>query len=181
MATTPPVIQPKITSDPVKLPLMPLLIAVMVGVIVSTAAVGGVLAYLLRSGKVPIRATAAPPQPGISATKTHMVVMEPLLANLADRSGSAYLRVGITLEVADPAGESAKEGKKAEEKPAGKDGADPAVRDTVLTILGRETSDQLLAPEGKERLKSELKTALAEHNPEVKIADLFFTEFLVQR
>ncbi|HTH52942.1 MAG TPA: flagellar basal body-associated FliL family protein [Edaphobacter sp.] len=182
MATTPPVIQPKITSDPVKLPMMPLLIAVVAGVIVATVAVGGVLTYLLRSGKVPIHATAAPPPPpAASVVKTHMVVMEPLLANLADSSGSAYLRVGITLAVADPAGESPKESKKAEEKPAGKDAADPAVRDTVLTILGRETSEQLLAPEGKDRLKREIKDALAAHDSEIKVTDLFFTEFLVQR
>lgn len=175
---TPPVIQPKITSDPVKLPVMPLLIAVAVGVIVATAAVGGVLTYLLRSGKIPIRATAAAPAV-TSPIKTHSVVLEPLLANLADSSGSAYLRVGITLQIADPV-ENAKESKKPEEKPASKD-ADAAFRDTALTILGRETSDQLLAPDGKERLKKELKAALAEHNTEIKVIDLFFTEFLVQR
>jgi len=56
-----------------------------------------------------------------------------------------------------------------------------AIRDTVLTVLGLQTADDLLAPDGKERLKLELKKSLAEHNGNLKIAELFFTDFLVQR
>ncbi len=182
MATTPtpPIIQTKITSDPVKLPMMPLLGSVVVGVIVATVAVGGVLYYLLRSGKVPLHVTTTPPAVTAVSTKTHLVVLEPLLANLADSSGSAYLRLGLTLQVADPVAEKGKEKKEEEAKSTTKD-EDAGVRDTVLSVLGRETSEQLLAPEGKESLKKELKTALASHNPEVKVTDLFLTEFLVQR
>lgn len=180
MATTPPVIQTKITSDPVKLPMMPLLASVILGVVVATAAVGGMLFYLLRSGKVPLHVTTTPPVVAAASTKTHLVVLEPLLANLADSSGSAYLRLGLTLQVADPVSEKGKESKGEEAKSASKD-ADAGVRDTVLTVLGRETSEQLLAPDGKEKLKKELKAALAEHHPEIKVADLFLTEFPVQR
>ena len=56
-----------------------------------------------------------------------------------------------------------------------------AVRDTVLTVLGRQTADGLLAADGKEHLKAELKSAIAEHNPDLKVKDVFFTDFLVQR
>lgn len=177
MATTPPVIQAKITSDPVKLPFLPLLAAVAIGVLVATASVGGLVYYLLRSGKIPIRGTVATPSE-VNPAKTHMLALEPLLVNLADSSGGAYLRAGITLQVADP--ENVKEIKNAESKSSGKE-TDAAVRDTALMILGRQTSEQLLLPGGKEHLKKELKTALAEHNPEIKVMDLFFTEFLVQR
>ena len=61
------------------------------------------------------------------------------------------------------------------------DDAGAAVRDTVLTVLGRQTADSLLATDGKEHLKSELKAALAEHNRDLKVTDVFFTDFLVQR
>jgi flagellar FliL protein len=162
--------------------MMPLLGAVIVGVVVATAAVGGTLFYLLRSGKVPIHATVAAPAPVTgSSAKTHMVVLEPLLVNLADSSGSAYVRAGITLAVADPATADAKKETRKDEAKADDKDANAAVRDTALTILGRATSDQLLAANGKESLKKQLKAALAEHNPDVKVADLFFTEFLVQR
>lgn len=180
MATTPPVIQAKITSDPVKLPMMPLLAAVVLGVVVSTVAVGGFLYYMLRSGKLPIRTTAAPAAPAALPAKTHMTTLEPLLVNLADASGTSFLKIGLTLEVADPDEKAQKESKGEGAKPAGRE-ADAAVRDTALTILGRETSEQLLAPGGKEHLKKELKDALADRHPEIKVADLFFTEFLVQR
>lgn len=180
MATTPPVIQAKITSDPATVPMMPLLVAVVLGVVVATSAVGGVLYYLLRSGKVPIRVENHSSVPAASSIKTHMVALEPLLVNLADSSGSAFLRVGITLQVADPTVDSGKEAKNAEAKPAEKE-ANAAVRDTSLMVLSRATSEELLAPGGKDSLKKNLKTALADRNHDIKVTDLFFTEFLVQR
>jgi flagellar FliL protein len=180
MATTPPVIQAKIASDPVKIPLAPLFIAVVIGVLFATAGVGGVLYYVLRSGKVPIHVSMAPAAAQAPPVKTHMMALEPLLVNLADPSGSAFLRAGITLEVADAPLEKGKEAKSPEAKPQSRD-ADAALRDTAIAVLGRQTSDQLLTPGGKDHLKSELKAAFAEHNHQLQVADLFFTEFLVQR
>jgi flagellar FliL protein len=179
MATTPPVIQAKITSDPVKLPLMPLLIAVVLGVVIATSGVGGIVYYLLRTGKVPIRTATSSTPSAAAPPKTHLVALEPLLVNLADSSGSAFLRMGLTLEIADP-GDGNQEKKNTESKSTPKD-TDAALRDTALTVLGRETSERLLAPEGKETVKKELKDALAKRNSGVKVVDLFFTDFLVQR
>ncbi len=178
MATTPPVIQAKIATELAKLPVVPLLTAVVAGVVIAVSAIGGAMYYLLRSGKVPIQVSSAPSVPVSVPAKTHRVSLEPLLVNLSDNSGGAYLRVAVTLEIADPVG--SKEEKGGEVKAADKD-ANAAVRDTVLTVLGRQTSERLLAQDGKDQLKKELKSAIAEHNPEIKIADIFFTEFLVQR
>ena len=179
MATTPTVVQAN-SAEPVKVPVISLVIAVVLGVILSVAAVGGAGYYLIHSGK--LRLQTAPPVDAAAAAhaKTHAVVLEPLVVNLADGSGGAYLRASITLSVADAAGDAAKDEKKSEEAKAGK-GTDAAVRDTALTVLARQTSESLLTPDGKERLKKELKAALAERNPEIKVTDLFFTEFLVQR
>jgi flagellar FliL protein len=179
MATTPPVIQAKITSDPVKIPIVPLLISIVVGVFVATTAVGGVVYYLLRSGKVPLRVAERSPVSS-ETIKTHTVALDPLLVNLADPSGSAYLRAAITFQIVDPPTDKSKETKGTETKSPGKE-ADASMRDIALTVLGRQTSDQLLAADGKERLKAELKKSLTDQNPSVKVADLFFTEFLVQR
>ena len=54
------------------------------------------------------------------------------------------------------------------------------IRDTVLAVLGQQTSGALLEPDGKERLKQELQAALALHNPELKVRNLYFSDFLVQ-
>jgi flagellar FliL protein len=178
MDTTPPVIQAKSAAEPVKLPMLPLLIAVVLGVVIAVSAVGGGVYFLLRSGKLPVKTMAVPAAPAVAPVKAHTVALEPLLVNLADTSGGAYLRVALTLEVADLVG--VKEEKSSETKGTDKD-ANAGLRDTVLTVLGRQASNTLLAPDGKNHLKQELKTAISEHNPEIKVIDIFFTEFLVQR
>ena len=55
------------------------------------------------------------------------------------------------------------------------------MRDAALEVLGRRTGAELLAPDGKEKLKADLRTAMAKHVPEVKVVDVLFTEFLVQQ
>jgi flagellar FliL protein len=159
-----------------------LLIAVVAGIVISTLAVGAFVYYLAHAGRLPMQGGAAQKTEPLVLGTTHAMVLEPLLVNLADGAGSSYLRVALTLRVADVADK--KSAKVSEEK--GKDDkrtddAMAAVRDTVLTVLGRQTADGLLAADGKEHLKAELKTALAEHNADLKVKDVFFTDFLVQR
>jgi flagellar FliL protein len=103
-------------------------------------------------------------------------VLDPLLVNLADENRSSYLRLSMTLQVADA---TTKNPKTKNDK--GDDDTVAAIRDTTLTVLGRETVNNLMAPDGKERLKAELKKALTEHNGDVKVTALFFTDFLVQQ
>ena len=55
------------------------------------------------------------------------------------------------------------------------------MRDTIFDVLGRQTSGLLLAPDGKEKLKSELMTAIGQRNPELRVKTVYFTDFLVQR
>ena len=180
MATS-PVVSSNASDEPVKLPVISLMIAVVIGIVIATAGVGGVVYLLARSGRLPMRAdTVSKVEPAGSST-THAVVLESLLVNLADSGGSAYLRVGMTLRVVDVVEKSgAKKDNKAVDEKMSKD-VEAAVRDTALTVLGRQTSEGLLAPDGKEKLKVELKAAMAKHNADLKIEDLFFTEFLVQR
>jgi len=191
MATSPTVLAGASASSPVpsapalppaaaKFPVVPLLLAVVVGVVVAALSVGGVAYYLARTGRLPIQQGGAAQKPGaVLPVATHAMVLEPLLVNLADADGSSYLRVALTLRVRDTT--EGKDSKAKDEKSKGADEDVAAVRDTVLTVLGRQTADGLLAADGKEHLKAALKTALAEHNADLKVADVFFTDFLVQR
>jgi flagellar FliL protein len=149
------------------------LIALLIGVLVASVGFSGGLYYLLRSGRLIIKDL---PQKTASAApvKTHLVALDPLLVNLAD--AGAYLRLSMTLQVEDDAGK-----KGAEAKSAKGDDATVGIRDTALAVLGRETSADLLSPGGKERLKAELQRALAEHNADLKVKQIFFTDFLVQQ
>jgi flagellar FliL protein len=177
MATTPPAIQTQVTPDPIKFPLAQLFIIVTLGMFVGVSALGGGLYYLLRSGKLPIQSGALP-VPSAVESKTHTVTLEPVLVNLADRSGNGYLRIALALRIADA---SPSKGRVEAESKGSDKAPDAALRDTVLMVLGRQTSDVLLTVDGKEQLKKELKEAISEHNPETRAIDLFFTEFLVQR
>ena len=189
MATSPTVLagaspsSPSPTPAPVaaKVPFIPLLTAVAVGVVIATLGVGGVVYYLAHAGRLSMQAGTPQKTEAIGSGTTHAMVLEPLLVNLADAGGNSYLRVSLALRVPDvadkkgtkPSGEKSKDEKGTEDA--------VAVRDTVLTVLGRQTADGLLAADGKEHLKAELKSALAERNADLKVKDVFFTDFLVQR
>jgi flagellar FliL protein len=165
------------------MPLMPLILAMVAAVFVSVLTMGGAMFYLVRSGRLPVqKGLAVEVRPAASAppVAAHSMVLEPMVANLADAGGATYLKMALTLRIADDP--LAKGTPAKEEKPAkGISDSEAAVRDTVLMVVGRQAADELLASGGKERLKSQIKAALAEHNPDLKVMDLYFIDFLVQR
>jgi flagellar protein FliL len=189
MATSPTVLAgasstpvPAPVVVPAKFPIVPLVIAVVVGLLIAVLGVGGVMYYLARSGKLPLQGGGAvKAEPAVPVT-THALVLEPMLVNLADAGGNSYLRVALTLRVADVSDRKAVRAKdeKGKDDKTGNDVV-ASVRDTTLTVLGRQTAEGLLSVDGKEHLKAELKSALAEHNTDLKVTDVFFTDFLVQR
>ena len=161
-----------------KFPVIPMVLAVLAGVLIAALGIGGVVYYLAHTGRLPMQAGTVRKAEAVVPVTTHAMVLEPLLVNLADAGGESYLRVALTLRIADVA---EKKGAKAKDEKAGSDDAVAAVRDTVLTVLGRQTADGLLAADGKEHLKAALNEALVEHNKDLKVTDIFFTDFLVQR
>jgi len=168
-----------------KLPVIPLLIALVVAILFSVALLVGAGYYLVKSGhlSIPLAIGTVPASKGESggAGLSHALVLEPMVVNLADEGGKAYLRLGLTLRIEDA--ELKKDTKRKDEKKEtkGVNEAEAAVRDTALEVLGRQTSGNLLGSTGKEQLKAELKVAMTAHNRELKIDDVYFTEFLVQR
>lgn len=167
--------------------VLPLLLIVLGTVAMVLGAVGGGLYWLAKSGRLPMpgaTAAAAPVAAKAEPVKTKVIVLEPLLVNLADPGGAGYLRVVMALELEDPP--PPKDAKPKEEKPAEKGKVvvnedEVKMRDVALTVLGRQTSESLLAPEGKEQLKETLRSAIAGHVSNVKVVDVMFSEFLVQR
>jgi len=157
--------------------LMTLLVCCAVSVVFAVCGAAGTMVFLARSGRLgtvgasAVTATAKK----YSESTTHAKALEPMLINLADEGGHAYLRVGVVLAQEDEPGPKTKE----EAKPVA--GADAAVRDTIFDVLGRQTSTVLLAPDGKEKLKGELMAAIGRQNPELRVKTIYFTDFLVQR
>jgi flagellar FliL protein len=176
------------TTSQAKPGFVQLLMVIVAAVLICVLVLGGAIYYLAKSGRLgavtaaPFSASGVPKAEIAAVPPTHAMVLEPMVVNLSDEGGKAYLRLGVTLRVMDrelKKDEKAKEEQPKETKDIG--GADAAVRDTALEVLGRQTAEMLLAPEGKEQLKKELKASIAQHDPELKVTEVFFTEFLVQR
>jgi flagellar FliL protein len=136
-------------------------------VIVAVLALGGGAAgAFFYVKKNPGQPTAPkPPEPGIFA-------LEPFVVNLSDGGGRRFLKLTLKLVVTE---EQAKELEEDEVAKA-------RVRSSVLEFLTTQTAEHLVTPEGKAELKKEIAergTHALEHE-HVKVADVLFTEFVVQ-
>ena len=165
--------------------MMSILIPVLLSTVVTLGAVGGGIFWLLKSGKLGGAATsaaAASPSPTVivAPAASHVLALEPMIVNLADPGGRSYLRAGVSLRIRD---EEEPKGKKEEEKkdPKAVDGTAVALRDTTLSVLSSQTSEELLAPDSRENLKKKLDEQYKLRNTDTHVLEIYFTEFLVQR
>lgn len=99
--------------------------------------------------------------------------LETFVVNLADPDHGSFLRLGVTLGLSKPlpkGGESEKDSPFI-----------PNIRDAILSALGSWQSSELLAPDGKAKLKQQLLHVLQQRAPELGIVDIYFTDFLIQQ
>lgn len=164
-----------------------------IGLVLLLAVAGGAWFYLTHIRHA-AGVSAAAATGTVHPETLHSLALEPFVVNLADPSGSAggsYLRVVMVLRIADSPeeGEAAKKDKqsKAGTPKEGNAGEDPILagqtaelRDTALGVLTSQRPDALLTSQGKEDLKRQLLSAFATRNPDMKVKEILFTEFLVQ-
>ena len=116
---------------------------------------------------------AAKPEPTKDEPKVKSVLhLETFVINLADADEKSYLRIGIDLGLAQET--KSKEGQ-------GPTEAVPLVRDVIVGVLSVCHTQELLTPEGKAKLKTDLLGALRQRAPELHVEEVYFTEFLIQR
>ncbi len=167
------------------------LLAGLLSSVIAAGAVLGVGYWLLHSGRLvpPAAAAGVTVKGGVTASDaaakadlppSKVLPLEPMVVNLSDAGGRAYLRASISLRVAEETGGKAE---KAEGKPdpAAAAGKTAALRDTTLSVLGEQTSDGLLGAGGVVNVKKLLRERYALDNPDVHVLDVYFTDFLVQR
>ena len=165
--------------------MVPMLLCCVVTGVLAVGGAAGAMVMLAKKGMLavapaPAQVVVAEAAGKAGAETTHPKAIEPVLINLADEGGHAYLRLGLVLEEEDEPAVKGKEAKDAKpEKPV--PGADASVRDTIFDVMGRKTAAELLQPDGKEQVKTELKAALDVRNPELKVKAIYITDFLVQR
>jgi flagellar FliL protein len=125
--------------------------------------------FFLRGGAAEAEAAEAEPEP--PPVPTGIVPLDPFVVNLADPSGSRFLRVTMGLVVADE--ETAKHIE--EEKVV-----IARLRSAILELLAQKQSTELITPEGKTALKKAIAESVAHAAHELKVEDVLFSEFIVQ-
>jgi flagellar protein FliL len=113
-----------------------------------------------------------------AATARTVLPLESFTVNLADPEDGRFLRATMALGVEGQLPTIAR----SENKPVETSQVSMAtIRDSIITVLAQCTSNQLLTPDGKAKLKADLINSLNRDVPELRARDVYFTEFLVQR
>jgi flagellar protein FliL len=139
------------------------LVFILVGLVVVGGAGGGAFWYSRRAPA----GEAAP----VKAPERGILGFEPFVVNLADPNSARFLRTTVQLVVG-----SESEAEKAKKTPV----VMMQARGAILELLTVQTSDALVTPEGKTKLKKEIAERVAEALEHVKVVDVLFSDFVVQ-
>ena len=145
-----------------------LLIVLTLVVILLLGGGGGAYWFMFRGAGQAVAAEAAPPPP---PAPTGVIPLEPFVVNLADPAGSRFLRVTLSLVVADEA--IAHEVEEDEVVVL-------RVRSAILELLAQKQAGELVTPEGKAELKKSIAEGVKHAAHELEVADVLFSEFIVQ-
>ena len=142
---------------------------ILVIVLLLLAGGGGGAYWFLFRGHGEAEAAEAEPEP--PPAPTGIVPLEPFVVNLADPSGTRFVRVTMSLVVADEA-----IAKEIEEEKV----VHARIRSAILELLALKQSGELVTPEGKTELKKAIAESVAHAAHELKVEDVLFSEFIVQ-
>jgi flagellar protein FliL len=96
-----------------------------------------------------------------------VIELAPFIVNLADKTDSRYLRMSISLGVAE-----------AEEK------VDPLyttkIRNAILATVTNKSSEEILTTEGKAKLREEILKAAQSATKKPEVLAIYITDFIVQ-
>jgi len=151
---------PKAKKKSKLVPMLAILFVLLAG-----GGAGGYWMYSHRGTQGTAPAEEKPPKSGV-------LDMDPFVVNLADESGTRFLRVNMKLLTWD-------EDQAAELK---EDAVLSArVRSAILELLSLQYAAPLVTPEGKEELKKAIAERATETaGDELKVTDVLFVEFVVQ-
>jgi flagellar FliL protein len=147
------------------------LLIILVVVVLLLAGGGGGAYWFLFRGTAEAEAAEAEAEPEPEVEPTGVIALEPFVVNLADPSGTRFLRVTLSLVVADE--EVAKEFEHEQV-------VHMRVRSAILELLAQKQAAELTTPEGKSALKTEIDEAVEHAAHELEVQDVLFSEFIVQ-
>jgi flagellar FliL protein len=152
------------------------LLWILVGAVgLATAGVGGLLLMdYLRPPKVVASNGNGEPRPngaGVSSKVKSTMNLDPFLVNLADTESTRFVKLTLRLGLDQPGLGDELTG-------------DPVVvaasRDKIISILTAKTSDQILTPEGKNKLRGEIRDGVNQVLPRGRVVEVYIMDFVVQ-
>jgi flagellar FliL protein len=108
---------------------------------------------------------------GIESKVKSTMNLDPFIVNLADTDATRFVKLTLRLGL-DESGL----GEELDRNPV----VVAAARDKIISILTTKTSDQILTPEGKDKLRAEVRDAVNPVLPRGKIVEVFIMDFVVQ-
>lgn len=114
-------------------------------------------------------AEAAPVE--VPLSERGLLTFEPFMVNLADEGGARFLKANIQLVLEDQA-----KALHATETPV----VMSRVRSDILELLTEQHAEDLVTPEGKQKLKTVIKEKAAHALEHTEVVDVLFSEFVVQ-
>jgi flagellar FliL protein len=139
------------------------------GVLVLLLGGGGLAAFFTLRKPPAAGADAAPKQETKAATG--IVSFEPFVVNLADPGAQHFLRISVRLIVANE-----EEAKKIDESQVQL----MRLRSGIVDLLTAETSDHIVTQDGKNALKKEISERATKIVEPIEVADVLFSDFVVQ-
>jgi len=143
-----------------------ILLIALIAIFAAGAAAGGMYFFLLKHGVSSKPAPPPPPPPPV------FFALDPMTVNLLSDDGQHYLRVGLSLKLANEKTQEALQEHM------------PEIRSRILLALSNKHPEDLSTLDGKHALADELKTLIEKptdrSEPPVHIEAVLFTEFVVQ-
>jgi len=95
--------------------------------------------------------------------------LDPFLVNLADKDEVRFVKATFQLGLTEEVGESTNRAP-----------LSAAIRDAIITILTSKTAAQMLTPEGKDKLREEIRDRVNEAAPKMSVGEVYIVDFVVQ-
>lgn len=114
---------------------------------------------------------ASEAESGAMSRVKSVMSLDAFLVNLADLESTRFVKVTFRLGLDEPG---------VGEEYAGNTVILAATRDRIISILSTKTADEILTPEGKDRLRIEIRDKVNPILPRGKVVDVFIMDFVVQ-
>jgi len=105
---------------------------------------------------------------GIEQVKS-VLPLEPFVVNLVDANEVRFLKATFQLGLAEEPNEESKSA-----------AVIAAIRDSIISLLSSVSTEEILTPQGKNKLREEIRLRINSISPKLKVLEVYIVDFVVQ-